>query len=173
MGALYASAHCFDRIAQDRGRVSALRRLPRASTRPPPARSALTEAHLCRLRPAHPKKTPVSRRATAVAVATATSPASGEHLAGGGVAHRRDDRNVACIEATRDRLRVDLAHGAGVLKIDPVVPPIGCAVMKFPETVLITAPAMGEFGSPSESSASISTRRSPTASLTHSSATDR
>jgi hypothetical protein len=44
-----------------------------------------------------------------------------EYLAGGGVAHRRDDRNIACIEATRDRLSVDLAHGAGVLKIDPVV----------------------------------------------------
>ncbi len=34
--------------------------------------------------------------------------------------------------------------------------------MKFPETVLITAPAMGEFGSPSDSSASISTRSRPT-----------
>jgi len=43
--------------------------------------------------------------------------------------------------------------------------------MKFPETVLIAAPAMGEFGKPERQGASISTRRSPTASLTHSSAT--
>jgi hypothetical protein len=48
---------------------------------------------------------------------------------------------------------------------------MGCAVMKLPEAVLMTAPAMGELGRPSESSASISTRSRPTASLTHSSAT--
>lgn len=43
--------------------------------------------------------------------------------------------------------------------------------MKLPDTVLIAAPAIGELGSPCESSASISTRSSPTASFTHSSAT--
>ncbi len=48
---------------------------------------------------------------------------------------------------------------------------MGCAVMKLPEAVLMTAPAMGELGRPSESSVSISTRSSPTASLTHSRAT--
>src|SRR6266568_753276 len=44
-----------------------------------------------------------------------------EDLARGRIAHRRDDRDVACIEATRDRLGVDLANGPCVLEIDAVV----------------------------------------------------
>ena len=55
----------------------------------------------------------------------------------------------------------------------PSYTPMGWAVMKLPETVLIAAPAIGEFGRPSDSSASISTRSTPTASFTHSAQPDR
>jgi hypothetical protein len=44
-----------------------------------------------------------------------------EHLAGRRVADRGHDDDVAGVEAARDRLRVHLAHGAGVLVVDAVV----------------------------------------------------
>ncbi|MCD6044711.1 MAG: hypothetical protein K0R40_4314 [Burkholderiales bacterium] len=51
-------------------------------------------------------------------------------------------------------------------KSTPLRTPIGCAVMKFPEATRMRAPAIGEFGSPCESSASISTRSTPAACFT-------
>ena len=52
----------------------------------------------------------------------------------------------------------------------PSTTPIGRAVMKLPEATRIRAPAIGEFGSPCESSASISSRSTPAACLTATSA---
>ncbi len=51
------------------------------------------------------------------------------------------------------------------MKSTPSTTPIGLAVMKFPLATRMSAPAIGEFGSPIDSSASISTRSRPLASL--------
>ena len=74
--------------------------------------------------------------------------------------------------------RQDSIAAASTLRTAPVYcrstpssTPIGWAVMKLPDTVLIAAPAMGELGSPCDSSASSSTRSRPAASFTQVSAT--
>ena len=53
------------------------------------------------------------------------------------------------------------------MKSTPSTTPIGLAVMKLPLATRMSAPAIGELGSPIESAASISTRSRPLASLAH------
>ena len=56
------------------------------------------------------------------------------------------------------------------MRSTPSTTPIGLAVTKLPLATRMSAPAIGEFGSPIDSSASISTRMRPLASLAQDSA---